>query len=698
MMELFCTAIILCIVVYLIYKISAEWNSVTKADHDAKEKRIFQLSNELARSKKKVSADETSFSEYLGSFFSDNNHYHSSDYSSGYRNLCQIISSTTEDLSKMKRLNEKFSLISPSCSEKEFIERIENHFIPWAYQTADNFKLFGERVSTLQDGQIVDRTAYGKINKTYLAHLHQLTQEDVMEYINKCYSALTNKDFEKIILLDANKILDCVLFFAIEPNFSNQAFKRGQWVFSRIYKEICCDFIVADLYVTKRCLGESAICAQLPTIINKFDNSSLLPTLASSLHCMGAFSAEQKVRLHFDTGDALGINWNGNAVDQTIPFSCMMDEANYGQVNKNYLQKITSMEHDEANNYISNCNLWKNNPFYYYNFSIDYNKVLECVWFFAIQNTFSASELQRASYVFGRDDKGILHVDIILANLYSKRKIGGEEVLHNFIRDIQSMQLDTRTLITLASGLMWMKAFEIERMVLQHMLTSGMEMPPKAQERLHSLNNNGGNAPAGFEISSSNSILYFDVSSLAWNDSEYNGLFENFAFQDKLLTYSLAVRDENKDLFIPQGINIPSIDAIEDKFRDTFAKEYGEEITIQSVNCVALSGSGEEKLDGILVMSTDCNQMGILIHTVKIGKKLILKFYTLFMPVGSDLSIQKQQALSMYKKLSPSVSMWERSLKDTMLLSIEQLLNATEKVSAPSHFNEGPATNKEPVF
>lgn len=47
------------------------------------------------------------------------------------------------------------------------------------------------------------------------------------------------------------------------------------------------------------------------------------------------------------------------------------------------------------------------------------------------------------------------------------------------------------------------------------------------------------------------------VDVLDWKDDEYIGLFENLAFQDKALTYSLAVRDENKDLFIAQGINVP---------------------------------------------------------------------------------------------------------------------------------------------
>ena len=70
--------------------------------------------------------------------------------------------------------------------------------------------------------------------------------------------------------------------------------------------------------------------------------------------------------------------------------------------------------------------------------------------------------------------------------------------------------------------------------------------------------------------------------------------------------------------------------------------------------------------------------MGILVHIAKIGKKLNIKFYTLFMPDVNQLMEQKQQALSLYKKLSPSISMWESSLKDTILMVVQQLLNTTD--------------------
>lgn len=359
----------------------------------------------------------------------------------------------------------------------------------------------------------------------------------------------------------------------------------------------------------------------------------------------------------------------------------MMADDSYGKINKVYWDEITGMIRSDAVSYINQCENLLSSTDFDRLYAIELNKVLKCVWFFATEKTFSASDFQKATNVFQRIYKGH-HSDVIIADLFAKKKMGGEDVLRDQIRELLKVVYDSKMLTRIASALMWMNAYQSENMVLQHMLTSGKEMTAKTQERLHSLTNGGGKAPSGFEVKSRANELYFDVSALAWKDDEYIGLFENLAFQDKILTYSLALREENKDLFIPQGVQVPDSAKVLNKLNTVFAEEYGAGVTARTVNCIALSGSGEEKMDGILASSSECKQMGVLIHIARIGKKLIIKFYTLFMPDGTDLAAQKQQALSMYKKLSPTVTMWEGSLKDTMLMAVEQLLNASAQSSS----------------
>lgn len=379
----------------------------------------------------------------------------------------------------------------------------------------------------------------------------------------------------------------------------------------------------------------------------------------------------------------------------TLQRSRMIDEKSYGKVNKSYWDSVCAMRRDDAVNYIVRCEYLLGSGQFDELYAIDIEKIVKCVWFFATEKTFSAFDFQKAQNVFYRIYK-YNHADVIIAGLYAKKKMGGEDVLRDPVRDLLKVQRDSHILTLVASGLMWMNAYQSENTVLQHMLTTGNQMSAKAQERLHSLTNGGGKAPSGFDVQSSASSLYFDVSALAWKDDEYIGLFENLAFQDKTLAYSLAVRDENKELFIPQGINVPSTADVLTKLKRVFAEEYGQGVVAQAANCIALSGAGEEKMDGILVSADENKQMGVLIHIARIGKKLIIKFYTLFMPTGTNLAAQKQQALSMFKKLSPNVTMWESSLKDTMLMAVEQLLNTNAQAS-PVQPNSGTST-EEPIF
>lgn len=378
-----------------------------------------------------------------------------------------------------------------------------------------------------------------------------------------------------------------------------------------------------------------------------------------------------------------------------LPFSIMLDEGSYGNINRSFWNAICGMARTDVVRYISICEQNLSNTQHFY--EIDIEKVLECVWFFAIEKPFSASDFQKAKNVFHRVYKQI-HVDTVIADLYVKKSIGGEDVLRVQVLDLLNKRLSPRFLTLVASSLMWMNAYQTELAVLQRMLSAGKEMTAKMQERLHSLSTGGGKIPGGFDVMSSANVFYFDVSALAWKDDEYVGLFENLAFKDKTLTYALAIREENKELFIPQGINIPDAAGIVNKINSVFSEEYGNSVTVRSANCIALSGSGEEKLEGVLVSPCDCRQMGILMYMARIGKKLIIRFYTLFVPHGSDLAVQKQQALSLYKKLSPSAAMWESSLKDTMLMAVEQLLNSSVQGNDTPTNNPAGGMGNNPIF
>lgn len=391
----------------------------------------------------------------------------------------------------------------------------------------------------------------------------------------------------------------------------------------------------------------------------------------------------------------------GNKVTQFSEIK-MFDARNYGKIQKQYWDTVRSLKKNDVDEFVVDCKKRLDSKEFTKIYAIDIEMLLKAVWFYATEKMYSSTAFKNAVHIFNRIHEKA-HVDIIIAEFYAMKQMGGEDVLKEHVRNMLKLapyEENTNTpekITRIASAFMWMNAYQSENILLQYMLANGMQMPAKTQERLHSLAKEGGKAPSGFDVESTSVNLYFDVSSLVWKDDEYIGLFENLAFQEKTLSYSLAVRDEDKDLFITNGINVPDMKKILTKLKTIFSEEYGLTVSAVCKDCIALSGSGEEKMKGILVTSSECKQMGILVHVVHIGKKLDIKFYTLFMPSGNNILEQKQQVLSLFKKLSPSVAMWESSLKDTVLMAVQQLLNDTPQSNYETKVNES-IESDAPIF
>lgn len=92
--------------------------------------------------------------------------------------------------------------------------------------------------------------------------------------------------------------------------------------------------------------------------------------------------------------------------------------------------------------------------------------------------------------------------------------------------------------------------FSTEKIVLEEMVRLQCCLTPKQQIGLHALANSNGNAPNSHNVTSNTQTLFVDVSSISWNDDAYCAFFENLVFQDRVLSYSLTVRDDTKDLIV----------------------------------------------------------------------------------------------------------------------------------------------------
>lgn len=372
----------------------------------------------------------------------------------------------------------------------------------------------------------------------------------------------------------------------------------------------------------------------------------------------------------------------------------MMDLENYGQVNRDFMTAVQAMTRQEAESILKQCEAAKSESTLDAVTSLDPQKLLQALWVFAMEKPLRAKDLSRAQdfcrWYF--DDQC---PDVHLAEWYTQRQLGGADAIVR-LDNKELKNLSSQVAETLASGLMWLQGYRQEHAILQGMLEAKLSMSPKAQQRFNALSNGGGKALNIHEEVSGSDELCFDISAMAWKDAEYDAFFENLAFQDKKLTYGLAVRDEDTTLQLPAVIDLPDEDTVLAKFSAELKEEYGDQAAARNMDCVMLSGSGQERMRGVLVTSGECRQLGIAVNFTCIGRKVNIKFYTLFLPNDTELTLQKQQAMSLYKKMSPTVTMWESSLKATLLTAIQQLLNSPAQGGTPAAV---PDSNSDaPVF
>lgn len=409
----------------------------------------------------------------------------------------------------------------------------------------------------------------------------------------------------------------------------------------------------------------------------------------------------------------------------------MLQNDSYGSINKDYYNSIISSERLDVETSLTKIESIINRHDYQALIKIDVGSILRAVWYYALTKPFSQSDFEKAEKLYLNFTRNInaAVVEVFIAEIFAINQMGAKNVVNDKIRkcldkkkiitnqmsedtvtnyggfilepkknDVGNIENGVTELTKLASALMWIKAYDEEKLVLQHMVSHNFEMSPKLQERLHSLSNGGGEAPASFDVESTHEEIYMDISSLSWKPKEIEAFFENLIFQEKPLTYSLAIREETKDLMVPASFAMPDLNVVYNSVYRVFNEEYGTEATVNKINCVLVSGVGKEKIKGFLVKSLNCEQMAIFVNIAKIGKKLNIKFYVQYVPTSNDVLEQKQQVLSLHNSLSPSVTMWETSLKDTVLDAIQQILNSTPVSNNTSDIPDTPVGTKDVIF
>lgn len=352
----------------------------------------------------------------------------------------------------------------------------------------------------------------------------------------------------------------------------------------------------------------------------------------------------------------------------------MMNTSSYGKVNQVYFEAVRNMKKEDVDNYIvaleKNIQAEKADVV----FGIDPEYLLRCVWFYATDTVYNVELFKKASSYFINLVRN--HIDIVIAGLYALMHTGGEDMIEDMIKGIcECSSFNANDYMLIASALMWMDAIKMEEKILRHMLSNNMPMSAVTQQRLQMINNGGGRSPKSLDVHLNKESFIVDVSSLSWKPDDYVAFFDNMSFKKQKLDYSLAIRDENRELSVNHKMINLDNNTIIDQLTKIIDEEYGDDVQASLKECIAVSGQSKEKLNGFLITISSQEQLGIFMYVIRIGKKISIKFYTLLMPTNIDIMDQKQIALSLHDKVSPTLSMWESSIRDSALIAIQQLLN-----------------------
>lgn len=365
---------------------------------------------------------------------------------------------------------------------------------------------------------------------------------------------------------------------------------------------------------------------------------------------------------------------------------CTIFSNQYGEVNHDLLNKANRMTKEKADAFTDlYINSFKNKDWLTFS-RIPLNDILYIMWFYALTKPFDSNHFEEISKIYCHAYQRY-SIESFIAKCYAMMQVATEDVISDQIRShlqyltvskaLKNQRSSFDELHQLSSALMWMKAYKSEEQVLQFMLKNNVLMSAKEQERLHLLSTSA-NINLNFtNHSSSSDLKAVRMDSLDWKSEEYTSFFNNLAFQNKNLTDILALRDDHKDLVLSSNFALPPLNVISEKIQATFYDEYGDaaKVSLEKINSITLDDS--EEMEGLLAVSNEVSSLGIFTLLIRIGKKLNIKFYTLYLPEDVSVEQQTKKVISMHKKINPTVTMWEKSLKDTFLTAIEQVLNSS---------------------
>jgi hypothetical protein len=273
-----------------------------------------------------------------------------------------------------------------------------------------------------------------------------------------------------------------------------------------------------------------------------------------------------------------------------------------------------------------------------------------------------------------------IHVESLLAEIYSKNEMGGKNTVNLMIEKIDKwleMNKNAKKYEMLASGLAWMELYEVELRVLRAMVKNNLQMSEEVQERLRFLEAGGTSNVKIYDVAPTEDFV-FDSSSVEWN-TEFNVLFRKLDMKNLKLNYSLAICTLHKTVhlydditFTPDEMNTALVDMIDRKI-----KAFGDKVSYCKKNARAINLENVIYDNAFIFSFNDeKNKCASMLFDVDLfGNSLNLTIITLFTPeTGMKSEIMSRYATAIKSNINIE------AFRDTLLQSVEDVIK--EKDSA----------------
>jgi len=400
---------------------------------------------------------------------------------------------------------------------------------------------------------------------------------------------------------------------------------------------------------------------------------------------------------------------NKEKIAKIIPFmsknttkqtSLLFASENYGNINMNIIHKVYMYTKDSVDYIIHRAlkGIQERDFFVFYDEvqpSLLYEgetmqeSYLHLLWYYAIREPENTQKFEECIRIYKVINK-IYCIDFLLGELYVLGHLQKKNDIATKVKlylEYIHVSKSPKDLTSLASLLNYLKMPDSEYEVLCFMKKNNLQLTEQVQKRFFELENMDKSAPTKQEVSNTINHFYMDTSSINWHEKDYEGFFNNLNIQKDILNYHLVIRDDHQHITLNKIITLPENEVICGSLNKTFDEEYGDIVKAKMIKGEIITNGIHTPIEGHLVLIDEYPQLGIFLHMIKLGKKINITFYTLYISNQSSPLDQKKSALSIFMQSTPTITAWEESLKDSILLTLQNLLNKRANIETTNKQN-----------